>query len=159
MRFTKDKFGASCIMGMMLSSCIVASHAFVPSSTLQQQQHGMVVGTSSSPVRLGMAGFGGGGASASKSNKKGGKKAPVVTAGYKPKQQWDRYQTLKKETKIPVAVRIVGDGEGGGDDDNNNGGEWLEVGKIKTKENSYTAMAVALQRALIADVSCWVLRF
>lgn len=146
MRFTKDKFGASCIMGMMLSSCIVASHAFVPSSTLQQQQHGMVVGTSSSPVRLGMAGFGGGGASASKSNKKGGKKAPVVTAGYKPKQQWDRYQTFKKETKIPVAVRIVSDGE-------DDGGEWLEVGRIKTKENSYTAMAVALQRALIADVS------
>jgi hypothetical protein len=59
----------------------------------------------------------------------------------KPKQQWDRYLDLKKEDKSPVAVRVIGEDE------------WLEVGSIKSKENSYTELSVARQRALIADVS------
>jgi hypothetical protein len=59
----------------------------------------------------------------------------------KPKQQWDRFLNLKKEDKFPVAVRVVGEEE------------WSEVGSVKSKENSYTELSVARQRALIADVS------
>jgi hypothetical protein len=65
----------------------------------------------------------------------------------KPKQQWDRYLDLKKEDKIPVAVRVVGEDE------------WFEVGSVKSKENSYTELSVARQRALIADVSPFVVSF
>jgi hypothetical protein len=99
-------------------------------------------GTGSSRSRSSSAlylagGFGGGGAAADK-KKKG---ASTVSTALKPKQQWDRYSDLKKEDKIRVATRIVGE-EG-----------WLDVGRIKSKDNLYTEIAVARQRALIAEVS------
>ncbi|KAG7368017.1 hypothetical protein IV203_030760 [Nitzschia inconspicua] len=59
----------------------------------------------------------------------------------KPKQQWDRYLSFKTEPKIRVAVRVVED----------ESDEWLEVGRVKTKEMQYTEMAVARQRAIIAE--------
>jgi hypothetical protein len=64
----------------------------------------------------------------------------------KPKQQWGRYQDMKGETKIRVAIRCK-------EDDDESSKEWLEVGLIKSKESQYTVVAVARQRALIAEVS------
>jgi hypothetical protein len=60
----------------------------------------------------------------------------------KPKAQCDRYASLKKELIVRVAVRVVRDGE-----------DWLEVGRVRSKDNQYTEIAVARQRAIIADVS------
>lgn len=61
----------------------------------------------------------------------------------KPKQQWDRFSDLKQETKVSVGIRIQED------DDTK---EWLEVGSVRSREGAYTAVSVALQRALIAEV-------
>jgi hypothetical protein len=84
----------------------------------------------SSPLMM-MAGFG---ASSKQSSKKEVK--------LKPKAQWDRYTLLKKEPIIRVAVRVVKEGE-----------DWLEVGRVRSKDNQYTEIAIARQRAIIADVS------
>jgi hypothetical protein len=111
---------------LFLISCLVCSHAW-----LQQ-----VPGRRVSPPKiqqllpftcLAAGGFGGGGSKSKKEIK------------LKPKQQWDRYLDLKKEEQIYVAVRKVGDVE------------WLVAGKIKSKDNASTELAVARQRALIAD--------
>ena len=90
------------------------------------------------------AGFGGG----SNNNQKKKKKSSSTGADakLKPKQQWDRYSELKRENKIRVGVRIVGE-------ENDKHDEWLEVGRIKSKENKYTEMAVYRQRAIIAEHS------
>lgn len=77
-----------------------------------------------------MAGFG--------AAKEPSKKEPRL----KPKAQWDRYSDLKKEPTIRVAVRVTKEGE-----------EWLEVGRVRSKDNQYTEVAIARQRAVIADVS------
>ena len=93
-------------------------------------------------------GFGGEGES--KSKKKSGFGGKVKNeikdndSKLKPMQQWNRYKDLKGEPKIRVGVRIIGD------DDNK---DWLEVGRIKSKESKYTEMAVFRQRAIIAEVS------
>ena len=79
---------------------------------------------------LAAGGFGG-------SNKKS--KKPAVQKKLKPKQQWDRYLDMKKEIAKKVGVRLEDD-------------EWLAVGKIRSKASEYTEQAVALQRALIAEV-------
>lgn len=85
-----------------------------------------------------MAGFGGGGADKSKTKK-------VKETKLKPKQQWDRYLDLKADSKIRVAVRVLEV------EDDDASKEWLEVGRIKSKGNQYTAIAVARQRAVIAE--------
>lgn len=59
----------------------------------------------------------------------------------KPKQQWDRYSDFKLEPKIHVGVRIKGD----------DSEEWMEVGRVKSKDSQYTEAAVFRQRAIIAD--------
>jgi hypothetical protein len=75
-------------------------------------------------------GFGGG---VAKQNNKDSSKL-------KPKQQWDRYLSFKKERAIPVGVRVA--------DEN-----WLEVGCIKSKDDATPVdIAVTRQRALIAEV-------
>lgn len=76
-----------------------------------------------------MAGFG--------SPSKQPKKEPKL----KPKAQWDRYTDMKKEPMVRVAVRKNGDDE------------WLEVGRVRSKDSAFTEIAVARQRAVIADVS------
>jgi Family of unknown function (DUF6523) len=81
---------------------------------------------------LGMAGF----ASASSDGSKKKKEIKL-----KPKQQWDRYTNLKKETSFLVAVRVVGEED------------WLEVGRVKAKDNLQVEMAVAKQRVIIAEHS------
>ena len=93
-------------------------------------------------------GFGGEGES--KSKKKSGFGGKVKNemkdndSKLKPMQQWNRYKDLKGEPKIRVGVRIIGD------DENK---DWLEVGRVKSKESKYTEMAVFRQRAIIAEVS------
>lgn len=86
-----------------------------------------------SSTSLFAGGFGGGGAKGKKA-----KKAKEIKL--KPKQQWDRYQEFKRENKVRVAVKCE-------DSD-----EWLEVGRVKSKDNANTVIAVARQRALIAEV-------
>lgn len=69
----------------------------------------------------------------------------------KPKQQWDRYIALKKESAVPVGVRVVASpSEGEGDNAN-----WLEVGAVKRLAEISTDVAVARQRALLVEV-CFV---
>jgi hypothetical protein len=103
---------------------------------------------SSSPVsrasssRLFLAGGFGGSAGGDK------KKKAATNTKLKPKQQWDRYLALKKESKIRVAVRCVVD-----DSSSDVTEEWLEVGRVRTQDDKYTESAVARQRALIAEVS------
>ena len=113
--------------------CFSIVNAFI---TPLQHPHRLPPRTiSSSPSRL-SAGFGGGGKSSKKKGKKNNKEAKL-----KPKQMWDRYLELKKDTKVRVAVR------------RNSEEEWLEVGAVKSKGDKNTAAAVFRQRALIAEVS------
>lgn len=128
---------------LFLVSCILLvsiSSAFVPLSAVWSTHHRQRAGSnnnvnptpSSSPlVVVYMAGF----ASADGVNKK--KKEMKL----KPKQQWDRFTSLKKETSVLVAVRVVGQEE------------WLEVGRVKSKDNSNIEAAVAKQRVIIAEHS------
>ena len=92
-----------------------------------------------STTSLCAGGFGGG--MGKKSDKKKNKNANKEIK-LKPKQQWDRYANFKREPKIQVGVRIQ---EG----DSN---EWLEVGRIKSKDSLYTEAAVFRQRGIIAGV-------
>lgn len=91
-----------------------------------------------------MAGFGGGGGGmGGNKNKKNKKKAAPATL--KPKKQWDRYAGYKSATLYKVGVRVVNDKE-----DN----EWLETGKVKTKNDEVAVdMAVMVQRGIIAEHS------
>jgi hypothetical protein len=85
-----------------------------------------------------LAAGGGFGGSGGGDNKKKAKETKL-----KPKQQWDRFQNLKTSPKMRVAVQTTDDD---GDD------QWLEVGNVKAAESVSTAVAVARQRALIAEV-------
>jgi hypothetical protein len=58
----------------------------------------------------------------------------------KPKHQWDRFLALKESSIIPVAVRVLGSDE------------WLEVGKVRSEGDAFTDIAVAIHRAIIAEV-------
>jgi len=58
----------------------------------------------------------------------------------KAKKQWDRFLSLKKSTSIPVAVRVEGEED------------WLEVGNVRSKDDSHTVDALRLQRSLVAEV-------
>jgi hypothetical protein len=73
----------------------------------------------------------------------------------KPKQQWDRYTTLKKEPSVKVAVKVVG--VAAVDDTAASSSDWLDVGAVRTSPGTSIDIAVARQRALIAEVR-WCLR-
>ena len=89
-----------------------------------------------SPATILYAGFGGGSSSSSNTAPQKSKEIKL-----KPKQQWDRYLgVLKKETAFKVAVKPV------------DTTEWLEVGAVKSQGSDQTELAVARQRALIAEV-------
>lgn len=83
----------------------------------------------------------GGGFGGSSGDDKGNKKTKKEIK-LKPKQQWDRYLSFKTEPKIRVAVRVMED----------ESQEWLEVGRVKAQNPEYTELAVARQRAIIAEV-------
>jgi|AntRauTorckE5430_2_1112549.scaffolds.fasta_scaffold42200_2 hypothetical protein len=85
-----------------------------------------------------MAGFGGGA-----SSKKDGKKGTVKAL--KPKSQWDKFKSFKKESRIKAAARAV--------DSDSVAGEWYEVGEIKSEGDEFTELAIVLQRGIIAEVS------
>ena len=106
---------------------------------------GASLATIKSPVptttSLYAGGFGGGGGMGKKVEKK--KKSAEKEKKLKPKQQWDRYSEFKREPKIHVGVRIKGD----------DSGEWMEVGRVKSKDSQHTEAAVFRQRAIIAEVS------
>ena len=95
---------------------------------------------STSTSRLYAGGFGGGGGMGG--DKKQKKAKTVKETKLKPKQQWDRYGEFKREPKIQVAVRVKED----------ESDEWLEVGRVKSKDSKHTEAAVFRQRAIIADV-------
>jgi hypothetical protein len=61
----------------------------------------------------------------------------------KPKQQWDRYIELKGSPKVKVGIRAT---------NKNEAAEWLEVGHVKFQTDVGAPVAVARQRALIAEV-------
>lgn len=101
---------------------------------------------------LQMAGFGGGGGgntSSSKGGKKKGKSKVTAPLVLKPKQQWDRYGSLKAFNAVKVGVRVVKVKENDGDGNEN---EWLEAGKVKSENDESIEIAIALQRGLIAEV-------
>jgi hypothetical protein len=85
-----------------------------------------------SPLQLAAGGFGGSDSATAKKEIK-----------LKPKQQWDRYIALKKETPIKVGVKVVST-----EADSN----WLEVGSVRSQADIPSDVAVARQRALIAEV-------
>ena len=95
-----------------------------------------------------MAGFGGGaktsGGKKNKKNKKSKGAAPLVL---KPKQQWDRYASLKASKAFKVAVRVIND-----DAEDSSVGEWFETGKVKSESDESTETAVVMQRGIIAEV-------
>ena len=63
----------------------------------------------------------------------------------KPKAQWDRFlNTCKGAARVRVAVRTTATAD------------WIEVGHVKSVDNAYTALAVARQRALIAEVRAYI---
>lgn len=90
------------------------------------------VSSTSTPTTL-MAGFG--------ASSGGKKKKKEKEQKMKPKQQWDRYNNLKKEPMVRVAVRVEG------------ADDWLEVGRVKSKDSANTEAAVAKQRVIIAEHS------
>ncbi|EED90093.1 predicted protein [Thalassiosira pseudonana CCMP1335] len=74
--------------------------------------------------------------SAKKDKKKsGGASLPKLKA----KSQWDRYADLKSCEKIQVGVRIKGTEE------------WMQVGRVRSENDAFSEVAVARQRALIAE--------
>jgi hypothetical protein len=124
-----------------LFSLVTTAVAFTPA--LIQRKYDGVTTVVGKPVPTHLFAGGFGGAGGEKSPKKKGKTATSKESKLKPKQQWDRYQDMKGEPKIRVAIRCKED----------ESEEWLEVGRVKSKENEYTVVAVARQRALIAEVS------
>ena len=88
---------------------------------------------------LSMAGFGGG--------DKGGPASGAKVPKLKAKSQWDRYAELKQSRKVTVGVRIRGNDDGAGR------GEWMEVGRVRSEDESLADAAIARQRALIAEHS------
>jgi len=113
-------------VALLLAALPLSTHAFSTPSVAFARQI--------APTTALSAGFGGGDKSADSSKKKKKKEAKL-----KPKQQWDRYIDFKKDTKVRVAVKPTA------------AEEWLEVGRVKSKNNQYTAIAVARQRAIIAE--------
>jgi hypothetical protein len=122
-----------------LFSMVTTVVAFTPA--LIPRKYDIATSVLHVPTHLFAGGFGGAGGD--KSPKKKGKTATTKESKLKPKQQWDRYQDMKGENKIRVAIRCKED----------ESEEWLEVGRVKSKENEYSVVAVARQRALIAEVS------
>ena len=139
---------------LLLSACVVASLISDASSFLSPP-HAATTATATIAARgpasrrniaagpLSMAGFGG-----AKVGAGGGGGASSKLPKLKAKSQWDRYADLKQCKKVTVGVRIRGDDAGGGA-----AGEWMEVGRVRSEDDGNTEVAVARQRALIAEHS------
>lgn len=93
-----------------------------------------------------MAGFGS--KDSSSNNKKDAK--------LKAKGQWDRYLDLKTCTKFTVGVRIKNNNDDSTSSTTtpfNSNQQWMEVGRVRSVDNAHTEIAIARQRALIAEHS------
>ncbi len=106
-----------------------------PSSSSVTTHH--VVG---SQTQLFMAGFGGGGGGGGMGSSKKDKNK-VTLPKLKAKTQWDRYSDLKQCKKVRVGVKLA----------NEEDGDWMEVGRVRSENDEHTLVAIARQRALIAD--------
>ncbi|KAL7536009.1 hypothetical protein ACHAXR_006866 [Thalassiosira sp. AJA248-18] len=131
---------------LLLSACFLCVSniaSFTPQITRRHgheaPHHDAITPFPHSQTALSMAGFG----AASSKKKKGGAKVPKLKA----KAQWDRYQDMKQREKINVGVRIKGD------DDESSANEWMEVGRVRSADDDNAEVAVAMQRALIAEHS------
>jgi hypothetical protein len=128
----------SVLLLVVVSALVMATAtAFAPISITHGDSLTLTLQPSSRRSVALFAGFGGGEKPSKQKDKK--KKTPKETK-LKPKSQWDRYLDMKGENKIRVAVQCT-DSE-----------EWLEVGRVRSKDSANTAIAVARQRALIAEV-------
>jgi hypothetical protein len=74
-------------------------------------------------------------------------------AKLKAKSQWDRYLDLKTCTKFTVGVRIKNDDSSTSTSTATNSQQWMEVGRVRSVDNAHTEVAIARQRALIAEHS------
>lgn len=101
---------------------------FPPSFTRATQHHPTPFHLTTT-TSLPMAGFGGG---ATNKKSKSKKSTPL-----KPKAQWDRYLALKNNPAVRVGVK--------------KGEEWIDVGYVKSETEGMMEVAVARQRALIAE--------
>lgn len=127
---------------------LIISHSsvsgFSPAGSINRDASISTISAQVSTTGLYAGGFGGGGGMGKKSGgDKKKKKDAEKEKKLKPKQQWDRYSDFKREPKIHVGVRIK-------DDDSV---EWMEVGRVKSKDSQFTEAAVFRQRAIIAEVS------
>jgi hypothetical protein len=141
-----------CVIRSLLVSTLLATvFAFSPLSTTTTTTTTTTINRSGVPAsfrtnnsandcsgsRLFAGGFGGGGGGTKQKKKKVPKETKL-----KPKQQWDRYIAMKGEDRFQVAVRCKED----------ESDSWLEVGNVRSKGSEFTAVSVAKQRALIAEV-------
>lgn len=111
---------------VQLSSALVAEAWIFPPPNAVRSALPRISITQPKATPLFAGGFGGSDSAANKEVK------------LKPKQQWDRYNALKKESSVKVAVKV--------------GDDWLEVGLVKSQGGSMTEIAVARQRALLVEV-------
>jgi hypothetical protein len=127
---------------VLLFILVASADAFMigPGASIVQRRGLAATFTSTSSLQ--MAGFG---AAPKKDNKK---KSSVL----KPRQQWDRYLALKTSEGFAVAVSVA-DPTSTSTPTPDSQVEWLQVGIVKSKGNSYTEEAVMRQRLLIAEHS------
>mmetsp|Transcript_17987 Transcript_17987/g.41467 ORF Transcript_17987/g.41467 Transcript_17987/m.41467 type:complete len:217 (+) Transcript_17987:195-845(+) len=136
MKLTKMRItGATMILA--ISCCTVLGFSPLNSSINSKA----LVAAPTSTTSLYGGGFGGGGTSKKSGTGKKKKKNTNKETKLKPKQQWDRYSDFKREPKVQVGVRIK----------NDESDEWLEVGRVKSKDSQFTEAAVFRQRAIIAE--------
>lgn len=125
------------VTSFVVPATSITSHDAVSSASASFYQT-----SSQSKTQLSMAGFGGGGGASKKNKKGGGGGSAKPLPKLKAKTQWDRYADLKKSQKIVVGVKITGEDEAS---------DWMEVGKVRSENDEHTLVAIARQRALIAD--------
>ena len=120
-----------------------SSHLFLTTPQSPRRSDSGVFSASRIPKNhqaLQMAGFGDAASSSSNESKE---------VKLKPKQQWDRYTTLKKENSVVVGVKVVGAAV---IDTEETASDWLVVGAVKSESTIPIDVAVARQRALLVEV-------
>jgi hypothetical protein len=131
------KFSTALILCSACFTALVSGViSFAPAIQLRLLRDVAVVSARTSCTAISMAGFGG--ASLSKKQDK----KPKLRA----KSQWDRYLDMKQCKKVTVGVRIKGD-----DDSSSSITDWVEVGRVRSEGDKQIEVAVARQRALIAE--------
>ena len=146
---------------LLLASLVSGVTSFVPAIRLLRLHPDVVIVSTLSPAdhtmptnyafreyntALPMAGFGGASSSSSKKqDKKGTGGSKQLVPKLRAKSQWDRYLDMKQCKKVTVGVIEV--------DDESSSNDWVEVGRVRSEGDEHTEVAVARQRALIAEHS------